>query len=92
MVDEWYIAIDPVRENMKRVAKKIKWIPSFGLDRELDWLNNMEDWLISKKNRYWGLALPIWECKECGFFEVIGSKTELEEKAVEEIISFLNKL
>ncbi|PIU32946.1 isoleucine--tRNA ligase, partial [Candidatus Shapirobacteria bacterium CG07_land_8_20_14_0_80_39_12] len=50
-------------------------------ERELDWLKNMEDWLISKK-RYWGLALPIWECA-CGHFEVIGSDEELKEKAVE---------
>lgn len=71
-----------LRERMKIVAEKIKWIPEFGLDREMDWLTNMHDWLISKKNRYWGLALPIWECKKCHNFEVIGSKDELEEKAV----------
>ncbi|MEJ2441547.1 MAG: class I tRNA ligase family protein, partial [Patescibacteria group bacterium] len=82
VVDEWYIAIDPVREDMKKVTKKIRWIPSFGLKRELDWLDNMHDWLISKK-RYWGLALPIWECKKCGNFEVIGSKEELKKEAVE---------
>ncbi len=72
-----------LRERMIANAKKINWIPSFGLERELDWLNNMHDWLISKKNRYWGLALPIWECKNCGNFEVVGSKDELKEKAVE---------
>jgi len=82
VVDEWYIAMDPLREAMKRVAKKITWIPAFGLKRELDWLSNMDDWLISKK-RYWGLALPIWECKKCRNFEVIGSKKELEKRAVE---------
>lgn len=82
VVDEWYIAMDPLRADMKRVTKKIRWIPEFGLKRELDWLNNMDDWLISKK-RYWGLALPIWECKKCKNFEVLGSKEELEEKAVE---------
>jgi isoleucyl-tRNA synthetase len=71
-----------LRERMKTVAGKINWIPAFGLDREMDWLNNMHDWLISKKNRYWGLALPIWECKKCGNFEVIGSKEELKEKAI----------
>lgn len=70
------------REIMIGVAKKIKWLPSFGLERELDWLNNMSDWLISKKNRYWGLALPIYECGNCQTFEVIGSKDELKEKAV----------
>ena len=71
-----------LRDRMKTVAGKINWIPGFGLDREMDWLSNMHDWLISKKNRYWGLALPIWECKKCGNFEVIGSKKELKERAV----------
>jgi len=70
-----------LRQQMVDVAKKIHWIPGFGLDRELDWLKNMHDWLISKK-RYWGLALPIWECTKCGNFEVIGDKEELKEKAV----------
>ncbi|HBC44591.1 MAG: Isoleucyl-tRNA synthetase [Candidatus Collierbacteria bacterium GW2011_GWB1_45_35] len=91
VADEWYIAMDKVdpadagkrtlRQKMIEVAKKITWKPNFGLDRELDWLNNMHDWLISKKNRYWGLALPIWVCDKCGEFIVIGSKEELKEKA-----------
>ncbi len=81
-VDEWYIDMDPLRKPMMEVTRKIKWLPSWGMDRELDWLKNMDDWLISKK-RYWGLALPIWECKKCGNFEVIGSKKELKQKAVE---------
>ncbi len=93
VTDEWYIAMDKpsatdpknkrtLRERMIEVAKKIEWIPGFGLDREIDWLNNMHDWLISKKNRYWGLSLPIWECVDCGTFQVIGGKEELKEKAV----------
>ncbi|OGM13569.1 hypothetical protein A2141_00625 [Candidatus Woesebacteria bacterium RBG_16_40_11] len=95
VVDEWYIAMDKplkssknderrtnntLREAMIEVAKKITWIPGFGLERELDWLKNMHDWLISKK-RYWGLALPIWECSTCGNFEVIGNYSELKVRA-----------
>ena len=80
LVDEWYISMEKLRKPLIVVAKKIEWIPSFGLERELDWLKNMQDWLISKK-RYWGLALPIYECS-CGNFEVIGSKEELKEKAI----------
>jgi isoleucyl-tRNA synthetase len=80
LVDEWYIAIDSWREEIKTAARQIRWIPSFGLELELDWLNNMRDWMISKK-RYWGLALPIWECPHCKSFEVIGSREELKEKA-----------
>ena len=82
LVDEWYISMDKLRYDIMEVTKRIRWIPAFGLERELDWLRNMDDWMISKK-RYWGLALPIYECKECGHFEVIGSETELRERAVE---------
>ncbi len=89
VVDEWYIAMDKkdksgktYREQMVEVAKKITWMPQWGLDRELDWLKNMQDWLISKK-RYWGLALPIWECNKCGNFEVVEGKDALKNKAIE---------
>jgi len=81
LVEEWYIAVDPWREQIMEVAKAVRWIPEFGLERELDWLRNMDDWMISKK-RYWGLALPIWTCDACGWFDVIGSETELKERAV----------
>jgi len=64
------------------IAKAIECRPEFGKERELEWLGNMHDWLISKKNRYWGLALPIYECKKCGKFEVIGGYEELKARAV----------
>ena len=97
-VSEWFIDmgeklpkdLDEVTEEEKKQnlryqiidsAREVRWIPEFGLKRELDWLLNMDDWMISKK-RYYGLALPIWHC-ECGWFDVIGSKEELKEKAVE---------
>lgn len=83
VTDEWYISMEKLRPQIISVAKKIHWIPEFCLERELDWLNNMHDWLISKKNRYWGLALPIYECKKCHHFEVIGSKEELKKRAVQ---------
>jgi len=83
VADEWYVSMDKLRKPLVAAVKKINWIPEFGLDRELDWLKNMHDWLISKKNRYWGLALPIFECKKCNNFEVIGSKEELKKRAVE---------
>ena len=82
LVDEWFIAMDPWREHIKEVAKQISWIPSFGLPLELDWLSNMRDWMISKK-RYWGLALPIWQCPDCQNFTVIGGYDELKERAIE---------
>ena len=80
LVDEWFIRMDPLRDTLSRITQNINWVPEFGMKRELDWIKNMDDWMISKK-RYYGLALPIYKC-ECGNFEVIGSEQELEERAV----------
>lgn len=80
LVDEWFINMN-WREQIMESARQSRWIPEWGLERELDWLKNMGDWMISKK-RYWGLALPIWECHQCGHFEVIGGREELKARAV----------
>ena len=99
LVDEWFISMgesydkpreevtaeekeESLRYQIMDVVDQIRWIPEFGYARELDWLKNMHDWMISKK-RFWGLALPIWVCDECGNFEVIGDEKELETRAVE---------
>lgn len=99
LVDEWYIGVGPkpegqgdnekwtpkcFRTEIKEVAEQANFLPEElnGKARELDWLRNMGDWMISKK-RYWGLALPIWFDQETGEFEVIGSREELKERAVE---------
>jgi len=99
LVDEWFISMgelyDKPREEVTATEKEaslryqimdvvdqIRWIPEFGHSRELDWLRNMHDWMISKK-RYWGLALPIWACKGCGHFHVVGDEKELQERAIE---------
>jgi isoleucyl-tRNA synthetase len=98
LVDEWFISMGPVydkprdqvtkeevdaslRYQIMEVVDQIRWIPSFGYERELDWLLNMHDWMISKK-RFWGLALPIYDCQACGTFDVVGGRAELEERAV----------
>lgn len=89
MVDEWFINMD-WRDEIMETVSKVRWIPDYGKQLELDWLKNMGNWMISKK-RYWGLALPIWVCesqkdsdpkKRCDWFTVIGSKAELKEKAI----------
>jgi len=83
LVDEWFIAMDPLRDEISEVTRQVRWLPEgIGLEeRELDWLRNMRDWMISKK-RYYGLALPFWVCESCEAWEVIGSREELRERAV----------
>jgi isoleucyl-tRNA synthetase len=80
LVDEWYINMD-WRDEIKKVVNEIEWLPNWGKEREHEWLDNMGDWMISKK-RFWGLALPIWIFEDGSFF-VVGSKEELKELAVE---------
>ena len=83
LVDEWFIDMK-WRDEIMRVVEEATFLPESinGKARELDWLKNMGNWMISKK-RYWGLALPIWVCESCNAFDVIGSREELRERAVE---------
>jgi isoleucyl-tRNA synthetase len=83
LVDEWFIGMSWRSEIMDAV-RQARWLPESinGQARELDWLTNMGDWMISKK-RFWGLALPIWVDEVTGDFEVIGSCEELRARAVE---------
>ena len=79
-VGEWYINMN-WRDQIKELVHDINWIPEWGHEREMEWLDNMGDWMISKK-RFWGLALPIWEFED-GSFYVVGSKEELKKLAIE---------
>src|SRR5262245_49734514 len=83
LVDEWFISMS-WRDEIMRVVETANFLPESinGKARELDWLRNMGDWMISKK-RFWGLALPIWVDEATDDFEVIGSRQELKERAVE---------
>ena len=68
------------REKIKKVVDDVNWIPSWGKEREHEWLDNMGDWMISKK-RFWGLALPIWVFEDDSFY-VVGSEQELKDLSV----------
>jgi isoleucyl-tRNA synthetase len=93
LVDEWFINMGPqgsedgFRGEIMTVVRdpEVRFLPEAinGTARELDWLKNMGDWMISKK-RYWGLSLPIWvDEKDPTQFEVIGSRDELKARAIE---------
>ncbi|MBP9817803.1 isoleucine--tRNA ligase [Candidatus Shapirobacteria bacterium] len=79
--DSWYIKSDEIRPKMKDAAKKVNWHPKYVGRRMQNWLDSMEDWMISRK-RFYGLALPFYECT-CGELTVVGCKEELKNFAVD---------
>ena len=79
--ESWFIKMTAVKEDMIRNNNTINWIPeSIGKGRFGDWLNNLQDWGVSR-NRYWGTPLNVWECEDCGHMEAIGSRQELAERS-----------
>ena len=76
--ESWFIKMTAVKEDLIRNNNTINWIPeSIGKGRFGDWLENVQDWGISR-NRYWGTPLNIWICEDCGHMHSIGSIEELK--------------
>jgi len=78
--ESWFIKMTEVKDDLIKNNNTINWIPeSIGKGRFGDWLENIQDWGISR-NRYWGTPLNVWEC-ECGHMDSNGSREELAEKS-----------
>ena len=80
ITDDWLIAVDELRQPLLDANQEVEWTPAYMGKRMDDWLRNMGDWNISRR-RYYGLPLPFYPC-DCGHLNVIGSKAELEERAL----------
>jgi isoleucyl-tRNA synthetase len=80
VVDDWFISADEIRQPMLDQNATCEWTPPQYGKRMDDWLRNMDDWNISRR-RYFGLPLPFYPCG-CGHLNVIGSRAELEERAL----------
>ena len=81
IADDWFISVRDLRQQMLDANATVEWTPEYMGKRMDDWLRNMGDWNISRR-RYYGLPLPFYPCA-CGHLNVIGSRAELEERALE---------
>jgi isoleucyl-tRNA synthetase len=79
--DDWFISVEEIRPKLLDENATVEWVPEYMGKRMDDWLRNMGDWNISRR-RYYGLPLPFYPCA-CGHLNVIGSKAELEQRAVD---------
>jgi len=76
----WFIKMTKVKKDLIKNNQKINWIPShLKKGRFGEWLREIKDWALSRE-RYWGTPLPIWQCKECGNLEVIGSQADFQKQ------------
>ena len=80
--NNWFINVQKIKAQLKEQTDTVKWNPEFVGKRMHGWLDSMGDWMISRK-RFYGLALPFYECSKCNTLHVVGSLEELKELAVD---------
>ena len=79
--DSWFIKTTALKKELLKNNQKINWVPShLKSGRFGEWLREVKDWNLSRE-RYWGVPLPIWQCRECKELLFIGSQKELQQKS-----------
>ncbi|MCS7142496.1 MAG: isoleucine--tRNA ligase [Aigarchaeota archaeon] len=88
---QWFLKVDRVKRIMIEENEKVKWYPRWaGVNRFGEWLQNAEDWCISR-TKIWGTPLNVWRCETCGRVKVVGSADELQDAAVKPKIVRLHR-
>ena len=75
---QWFVKIKPLADKALAAVKdgRIRIVPEFFTKVYYNWLENIEDWCISRQ-LWWGHQIPVWYCEDCG--KVMASRTDLTE-------------
>ncbi len=88
---QWFFKVEDLIPNLIDINKDVHWVPDWAGSRQFNsWLENLRDNSITRQ-RFWGTPLPVWRCDKCKEYEVIGSISELKQKAINEIPKDLHK-
>ena len=65
--EQWFVSVKQIAEaSMAAVREgKTRIIPEMWEKNYFDWLENIEDWCISRQI-WWGHRIPAWYCEDCG--------------------------
>jgi isoleucyl-tRNA synthetase len=77
-IPQWFFGATQFRDELLEYNNEVNWVPDWAGQKFDEWLEQLGDWPVSRQ-RYWGIPLPIWECKDCDHTKVVGDRDELPE-------------